>query len=85
MVIRAACVCAGASLQYAVLYLTGLAVPYVHIMFLIWVVFEVFTPIQGRSGNKIPPDVILAFIVTLATVILSTYFVSHTVNSNSNI
>ncbi|XP_051745106.1 endoplasmic reticulum metallopeptidase 1-like isoform X2 [Ctenopharyngodon idella] len=64
----------GASLQYAVLYLTGLAVPYVHIMFLIWVVFEVFTPIQGRSGNKIPPDVILAFIVTLATVILSTYF-----------
>ncbi|XP_067237044.1 endoplasmic reticulum metallopeptidase 1-like isoform X2 [Chanodichthys erythropterus] len=64
----------GASLQYSVLYLTGLAVPYVHIMFLIWVVFEVFTPIQGRSGTGIPPDVVLALIVTLATVILSTYF-----------
>ncbi|XP_067232920.1 endoplasmic reticulum metallopeptidase 1 [Chanodichthys erythropterus] len=64
----------GASLQYSVLYLVGLTVPYVHIMFLIWVVFEIFTPILGRSGTEIPPDVILASIVTLATVILSSYF-----------
>ncbi|ROL46785.1 Endoplasmic reticulum metallopeptidase 1 [Anabarilius grahami] len=64
----------GASLQYSVLYLMGLTVPYVHIMFLIWVVFEIFTPILGRSGTEIPPDVILASIVTLATVILSSYF-----------
>ncbi|ROK56431.1 Endoplasmic reticulum metallopeptidase 1 [Anabarilius grahami] len=35
---------------------------------------RVFTPIQGRSGTKTPPDVVLALIVTLATVILSTYF-----------
>ncbi|KAA0719665.1 Endoplasmic reticulum metallopeptidase 1 [Triplophysa tibetana] len=64
----------GASLQYSVLYVTGLAVPYVHIMFLIWVVFEIFTPILGRSGTEIPPDVVLASLVTLATVILSSYF-----------
>uniref|UniRef100_A0A9J7ZUH9 Endoplasmic reticulum metallopeptidase 1 n=1 Tax=Cyprinus carpio carpio TaxID=630221 RepID=A0A9J7ZUH9_CYPCA len=64
----------GASLQYCVLYLTGLAVPYVHIMFLIWVVFEIFTPILGRSGTEIPPDVVLASLVTLATIILSSYF-----------
>ncbi|XP_051960365.1 endoplasmic reticulum metallopeptidase 1-like isoform X1 [Xyrauchen texanus] len=64
----------GASLQYSVLYLTGLALPYVHIMFLIWVVFEIFTPILGRSGTEIPPDIILASLVTLATVILSSYF-----------
>uniref|UniRef100_A0A673GXQ5 Endoplasmic reticulum metallopeptidase 1 n=1 Tax=Sinocyclocheilus rhinocerous TaxID=307959 RepID=A0A673GXQ5_9TELE len=64
----------GASLQYSVLYLTGLAVPYVHIMFLIWVVFEIFTPILGRSGTEIPPDVVLASLITLATVILSSYF-----------
>ncbi|XP_067278850.1 endoplasmic reticulum metallopeptidase 1 [Pseudorasbora parva] len=64
----------GASLQYSVLYLLGLTVPYVHIMFLIWVVFEIFTPILGRSGTEIPPDVVLASIVTLATVILSSYF-----------
>ncbi|TRY97146.1 hypothetical protein DNTS_032795 [Danionella cerebrum] len=64
----------GASLQYSVLYLLGLAVPYVHIMFLIWVVFEIFTPILGRSGTEIPPDVVLASLVTLAAVILSSYF-----------
>uniref|UniRef100_A0A671QTV8 Endoplasmic reticulum metallopeptidase 1 n=1 Tax=Sinocyclocheilus anshuiensis TaxID=1608454 RepID=A0A671QTV8_9TELE len=64
----------GASLQYSVLYLTGLAVPYVHIMFLIWVVFEIFTPILGRSGTEIPPDIVLASLITLATVILSSYF-----------
>ncbi|KAF4099004.1 endoplasmic reticulum metallopeptidase 1 isoform X2 [Onychostoma macrolepis] len=64
----------GASLQYSVLYLMGLAVPYVHIMFLIWVVFEIFTPILGRSGTEIPPDVVLASLITLATVTLSSYF-----------
>ncbi|KAG1974105.1 endoplasmic reticulum metallopeptidase 1-like isoform X2 [Pimephales promelas] len=65
----------GASLLYTVLYLMGLAVPYVHIMFLTWVVFEIFTPIQGRSGTReIRPDFFMASIVTLATVILSTYF-----------
>ncbi|XP_043090301.1 endoplasmic reticulum metallopeptidase 1 isoform X3 [Puntigrus tetrazona] len=63
----------GASLQYSVLYLMGLSVPYVHIMFLIWVVFEIFTPILGRSGTEIPPDVVLASLITLATVILSSY------------
>ncbi|KAL1279150.1 hypothetical protein QQF64_025823 [Cirrhinus molitorella] len=65
----------GASLQYSVLYLMGLAVPYIHFVFLIWVVFEVFTPIQGRSANGIPPDFIMASIVTLATIILSSFFI----------
>ncbi|XP_073791708.1 endoplasmic reticulum metallopeptidase 1 [Danio rerio] len=63
----------GASLQYSVFYLMGLSVPYVHIMFLIWVVFEIFTPILGRSGTEIPPDVVLAALITLAAVILSSY------------
>lgn len=45
-------------------------------MFLIWVVFEIFTPIMGRSGTEIPPEVVLASLVTLATIFLSSYFVS---------
>ncbi|XP_016117199.1 endoplasmic reticulum metallopeptidase 1-like isoform X1 [Sinocyclocheilus grahami] len=73
----------GASLQYSILYLTGLAVPYVYIMSLIRVVFEVFTPIQGRSKDKIPPDIILASLVTLATVILSSYFIHFIYLSHS--
>lgn len=66
---------AGASFKYSVFYLLGLALPYVHFMFLIWVVFEIFTPIMGRSGTEIPPEVVLASLVTLTTIFLSSYFV----------
>uniref|UniRef100_A0A8C5DPN5 Endoplasmic reticulum metallopeptidase 1 n=1 Tax=Gouania willdenowi TaxID=441366 RepID=A0A8C5DPN5_GOUWI len=64
----------GASVKYSVLYLLGLALPYIHFMFLIWVVFEIFTPIMGRSGTEIPPEVVLATLVTLATIFLSSFF-----------
>ncbi|KAK2917034.1 hypothetical protein Q8A67_001408 [Cirrhinus molitorella] len=63
----------GASLQYSILYLMGLAVPYVYIMFLIRVIFEVFTPILGRRADI--PDIFMASLVTAATVILSSYFI----------
>uniref|UniRef100_A0A8C6SIH7 Endoplasmic reticulum metallopeptidase 1 n=1 Tax=Neogobius melanostomus TaxID=47308 RepID=A0A8C6SIH7_9GOBI len=69
----------GASAKYCVLYLLGLALPYVHFMFLIWVVFEIFTPIMGRSGTELPPEVVLATLVTLATIFLSSYFVSSNI------
>ncbi|MFT7815443.1 endoplasmic reticulum metallopeptidase 1 [Arapaima gigas] len=62
-----------ASAKYCVLYLLGLALPYVHFMFLIWVVFEIFTPILGRSGTEIPPDVVLASLITLGTIFLFSY------------
>ncbi|XP_029301293.1 LOW QUALITY PROTEIN: endoplasmic reticulum metallopeptidase 1 [Cottoperca gobio] len=64
----------GASVKYSVLYLLGLTLPYVHFMFLIWVVFEIFTPIMGRSGTEIPPEVVMATLVTLATLFLSSFF-----------
>ncbi|XP_056444517.1 endoplasmic reticulum metallopeptidase 1 [Gadus chalcogrammus] len=64
----------GASAKYCVLYLLGLALPYVHFMFLIWVVFEIFTPILGRSGTEIPPELVLSTLVTLATIFLSSFF-----------
>eukprot|EP00064_Thunnus_orientalis_P009830 superscaffoldBa00001273_g9856 len=64
----------GASVKYSMLYLLGLALPYIHFMFLIWVVFEIFTPIMGRSGTEIPPEVVLASLVTLATIFLSSFF-----------
>ncbi|KAL2099603.1 hypothetical protein ACEWY4_003997 [Coilia grayii] len=64
----------GASVKYSILFLVGIALPYVHFMFLIWVVFEIFTPILGRSGTEIPPDVVLASLIALATFLLSSYF-----------
>lgn len=72
-------------MKYSVLYLLGLAMPYVHFMFLIWVVFEIFTPIMGRSGTEIPPEVVLASLVTLTTIFLSSFFVSvHTPRTTLN-
>ncbi|KAK6315655.1 hypothetical protein J4Q44_G00131790 [Coregonus suidteri] len=64
----------GVSVKYYVLYQLGLALPYVHFMFLIWVVFEIFTPILGRSGTAIHPDVVLATLVTLTILFLSSFF-----------
>lgn len=70
---------AGASMKYSMLYLLGLALPYVHFMFLVWVVFEIFTPIMGRSGTEIPPELVLASLVTLTTIFLSSFFVSASI------
>ncbi|XP_076836618.1 endoplasmic reticulum metallopeptidase 1-like isoform X2 [Brachyhypopomus gauderio] len=64
----------GASVPYAVLYLLGLTLPYVHLMFLIWVVFEIFCPILGQSCTEFPPDVVLSFLISLAAISLSSYF-----------
>ncbi|KAM6986375.1 endoplasmic reticulum metallopeptidase 1-like [Aplochiton taeniatus] len=65
----------GASVKYSVLYLLGLALPYVHFMFLLWVVFEIFTPILGRSCTEFPPDLVFGALVTIATILLSSFFV----------
>ncbi|MGH0155337.1 UNVERIFIED_CONTAM: hypothetical protein FKN15_029335 [Acipenser sinensis] len=65
----------GATVKYTALYLLGLSLPYVHFMFLMWVVFEIFTPILGRSGTEIPPDVVLASITAGCVIILSSYFI----------
>ncbi|XP_071009486.1 endoplasmic reticulum metallopeptidase 1-like isoform X1 [Oncorhynchus clarkii lewisi] len=63
----------GASVKYSVLYQLGLALPYVHFMSLIWLVFEIFTPTLGRI-NTWPPDVVLATIVTFTTLFFSSFF-----------
>ncbi|XP_062868297.1 endoplasmic reticulum metallopeptidase 1 [Trichomycterus rosablanca] len=65
----------GVSPFYVILYLLGLSVPYIHLFFLIWIVFEIFTPIMGRSGTEIPPDVVLASLITIATALLSSFLI----------
>ncbi|KAM6184068.1 endoplasmic reticulum metallopeptidase 1 isoform 1-T1 [Erethizon dorsatum] len=66
----------GAQGKFIVLYLLGMFIPYIYGMYLIWAVFEMFTPILGRSGSEIPPDVVLASILAGCTMILSSYFVN---------
>ncbi|XP_055986560.1 endoplasmic reticulum metallopeptidase 1 [Sorex fumeus] len=66
----------GAGGKFIAFYLLGMFVPYLYALYLIWAVFEMFTPILGRSGSEIPPDVVLASILAGCTMILSSYFIN---------
>uniref|UniRef100_A0A5F9CN31 Endoplasmic reticulum metallopeptidase 1 n=1 Tax=Oryctolagus cuniculus TaxID=9986 RepID=A0A5F9CN31_RABIT len=66
----------GAQGKFVALYLLGMFVPYLYALYLIWAVFEMFTPILGRSGSEIPPDIVLASILAGCTMILSSYFIN---------
>lgn len=65
----------GAQGRFIALYLLGMFIPYLYGLYLIWAVFEMFTPILGRSGSEIPPDAVLASILAVCVMILSSYFV----------
>lgn len=64
-------------MKFVVMYMLGMFVPYLYMMYLSWTVFEMFTPIMGRSGSEILPDVVLAGFIVVITMILSSYFVSR--------
>ncbi|XP_053322000.1 endoplasmic reticulum metallopeptidase 1 [Spea bombifrons] len=66
----------GSSSKFVALYLLGLLGPYLHTMYHVWAMFEMFTPILGRSGTEIPPDVVMASFVVVSTVVLSSYFIN---------
>ncbi|KAB0368746.1 hypothetical protein FD755_019780 [Muntiacus reevesi] len=66
----------GAGGKFIAFYLLGMFIPYLYALYLIWAVFEMFTPILGRSGSEIPPDVVLASILAVCTMILSSYFIN---------
>ncbi|XP_032633939.1 endoplasmic reticulum metallopeptidase 1 isoform X2 [Chelonoidis abingdonii] len=64
----------GATIRFVMMYMLGMFIPYLYIMYLTWTIFEMFIPIMGRSGTEIPPDVVLAAFILSSTVILSSYF-----------
>nr|XP_031532783.1 endoplasmic reticulum metallopeptidase 1 [Vicugna pacos] len=66
----------GAGGKFIAFYLLGMFIPYLYALYLIWAVFEMFTPILGRSGSEIPPDVVLASILAGCTMTLSSYFIN---------
>ncbi|XP_051002276.1 endoplasmic reticulum metallopeptidase 1 isoform X2 [Acomys russatus] len=73
----------GAQGRFIALYLLGMFIPYLYGLYLIWAVFEMFTPILGRSGSEIPPDVVLASILAVCVMILSSYFINFIYLVNS--
>ncbi|XP_006863819.1 PREDICTED: endoplasmic reticulum metallopeptidase 1 [Chrysochloris asiatica] len=66
----------GAGGKFLVVYLLGMFIPYLYTLYLIWAVFEMFTPILGRSGSQIPPDVVLASILAGCIMVLSSFFIN---------
>uniref|UniRef100_A0A8C9KU85 Endoplasmic reticulum metallopeptidase 1 n=1 Tax=Serinus canaria TaxID=9135 RepID=A0A8C9KU85_SERCA len=66
----------GATIKFIVMYMLGMFVPYLYVLYLSWTVFEMFTPVMGRSGSEIPPDVVLAGFIVIFTMILSSYFIN---------
>ncbi|XP_051876368.1 endoplasmic reticulum metallopeptidase 1 isoform X2 [Pristis pectinata] len=66
----------GPTLKLTAVYLLGLSIPHLLTIYLFWAAFEMFTPILGRSGTEIPPDIVLASIIAACTIILTAYFVS---------
>uniref|UniRef100_A0A663F7E5 Endoplasmic reticulum metallopeptidase 1 n=1 Tax=Aquila chrysaetos chrysaetos TaxID=223781 RepID=A0A663F7E5_AQUCH len=66
----------GATMKFVMMYMLGMFVPYLYMMYLSWTVFEMFTPIMGRSGSEILPDVVLAGFIVVITMILSSYFIN---------
>uniref|UniRef100_A0A8C5LN00 Endoplasmic reticulum metallopeptidase 1 n=1 Tax=Leptobrachium leishanense TaxID=445787 RepID=A0A8C5LN00_9ANUR len=65
----------GSSTKFLALYLLGLFPPYLHTMYYVWAVFEMFTPILGRSGTEIPPDIVLALLLIACIIMLVSYFI----------
>lgn len=69
----------GPTLKLTTIYFLGLSIPHLLTLYLFWSAFEMFTPILGRSGTEIPPDIVMAAIIAACAIILTTYFVSdHT-------
>ncbi|NXT30030.1 ERMP1 metallopeptidase, partial [Syrrhaptes paradoxus] len=66
----------GATMKFVMMYMLGMFVPYLYTMYLSWTVFEMFTPVMGRSGSEIQPDLVLAGLIVIVTVILSSYFIN---------
>ncbi|XP_018415801.1 PREDICTED: endoplasmic reticulum metallopeptidase 1 isoform X2 [Nanorana parkeri] len=65
----------GSAYKYTAIYLIGLFFPYLHTMYHVWATFEMFTPILGRSGTEIPPDIVMATLMVVCTAILLSYLI----------
>ncbi|KAH0628316.1 hypothetical protein JD844_009273 [Phrynosoma platyrhinos] len=63
----------GATMKFITVYLLGMFIPHLYLLYLNWIIFEMFVPIMGRSGSEIPPDIIVAAFIVLICILLSSY------------
>uniref|UniRef100_A0A6J0V3C8 Endoplasmic reticulum metallopeptidase 1 isoform X1 n=1 Tax=Pogona vitticeps TaxID=103695 RepID=A0A6J0V3C8_9SAUR len=63
----------GATMKFISIYLLGMFIPHLYLLYLNWIIFEMFVPIMGRSGSEIPPDIVMAAFIVLVCILLSSY------------
>ncbi|XP_061485398.1 endoplasmic reticulum metallopeptidase 1 isoform X2 [Rhineura floridana] len=66
----------GATMKFVAVYFLGMFIPHLYLIYLNWIIFEMFVPIMGRSGSEIPPDIILAAFFVIVSILLSSYFLN---------
>ncbi|XP_066474470.1 endoplasmic reticulum metallopeptidase 1 isoform X2 [Tiliqua scincoides] len=66
----------GATMKFVSLYLLGMLIPHLYLIYLNWVIFEMFIPITGRTGSEVPPDVLMAASMVIMSILLSSYFLN---------
>lgn len=65
----------GATMKFLTVYLLGMFIPYLYVIYLIRLVFEMLVPIMGRSGSEAPPDVVMGIFIVVMCIFLSSYLV----------
>ncbi|XP_044301792.1 endoplasmic reticulum metallopeptidase 1 [Varanus komodoensis] len=63
----------GATMKFVMIYLLGMFIPQLYLLYLNWLIFEMFIPIMGRSGSEIPPDLIVAAFTVVTSILMSSY------------
>ena len=51
------------------------AIPITYTFYLVWILFELFVPIFGRTGTEVPPDVVVAVFASAAIIVISSCMV----------
>lgn len=62
-------------MKFVSLYLLGMLIPHLYVIYVNWIIFEMFIPITGRSGSEMPPDLLVAAIMVIVSILLSSCFV----------
>ncbi|XP_070791659.1 endoplasmic reticulum metallopeptidase 1 [Pituophis catenifer annectens] len=73
----------GATMKFVTVYLLGMFIPYLYVIYLIRLVFEMLVPIMGRSGSEAPPDVVMGIFIVVMCIFLSSYLLSFIYLSRS--
>ncbi|XP_063151141.1 endoplasmic reticulum metallopeptidase 1 [Candoia aspera] len=63
----------GATMKFVTVYLLGMFIPHVYLLYVSRIMLEMFSPIMGRSGSEVPPDVVVAAFIVLVCILLSSY------------